>query len=160
MIASAQTANGSIADVNEKRFVSHGGEPQYAHRGFLKFDSVQIQFLLWQRLARDIALHFWRITQQHLHRHIDSAIIKFTVINDQIAIFGQRTDNRGGAALALAQCFEFIDPVVANQQHIAFLRLVAPDTHRRHARLSVGYISEFYVGTVLAVIDGFGYRIR
>ena len=48
------------------------------------------------------------------------------------------TNDRKWAALALANGLEALEISRTNGQHITFLRLVAPDLMRRHARFIVG----------------------
>ena len=67
--------------------------------------------------------------------------------------YGQRT------ALALTQGTKRLQPVTLDRKHVAFLRLVTPHLHRRHAGIIVGYPAQLETAATPAVIDQLGYGI-
>ena len=56
----------------------------------------------------DVACHLGRLAEQHLHRHVDGAVVEVAIVDDQVAVVGQRPDHRNRAALALAERVEFV----------------------------------------------------
>ena len=107
-----------------------------------------------------VSSHPGRIAQQHVHGHVDRTIIEFAIIDDKLAIVGQRTNDGNRATFSLAQRRKLIDTIVTDEQHVALLRFVTPNVHRRHARLGVCDFTQFYLRAAFAVIDCFGHRVR
>ena len=95
-----------------------------------------------------------------MHRHVDDSIAKITVTDHEIAIVGERANYRNRATLSFAKHPEFIDAILADDQYVALLRFVAPDAHRRHARLGIVDLAQLNLGAVAAVINGLGYCVR
>src|SRR5581483_12518970 len=67
---------------------------------------------------------------------------------------------RARAALALAQATKYIERAALDRQHVALLRLVAPDLHRRHARLVVGDGAQLEPAAAAAAVEQLRHRVR
>src|SRR5437879_13876696 len=90
------------------------------------------------RDARGVAGHFRRLAEEHVQVHVDRTRCERAILDDE-ALFTRRTPHdREGAAFAFAQSTEAIERIGTNGEHVAFLRLVAPDLARRHSRLLRG----------------------
>ncbi len=70
-----------------------------------------------------------------------------------------RADDRKRAALALANRTKAIQRASVDRQHIALLRLVAPDLARRHPGLFARYGAQVEAGAFVAAVDDLGQRV-
>ncbi len=86
------------------------------------------------RDAPDVAQHPWRLPKDHVEVDVDGPVAELRVRDGQVAVARGRAEDRERAPLALADGAEPGEPVGAHRERIAFLRLVAPDLARRHAR--------------------------
>src|SRR5215831_19593049 len=87
---------------------------------------------------RDVAGHPRRFPQDDVERNVDRTIAEPRVIDDELALRIRAPHHRERAALALAHRAKVIQSLQWNREHVALLRLVAPDLARRHARLFGG----------------------
>ncbi len=88
-----------------------------------------------RRTRRASRRHLRRLAEQHLDRHRDRRRAGQAVGHDELAVAGDLADHRKRAALARAQRREQLEPLGRDAQHVALLRLVAPQLERRQARL-------------------------
>ncbi len=85
-------------------------------------------------------MHFGRFTQEYFHWHINGVLLIWIsglllIVQLQLAILGGVSDDRIGAALALTHLGKTLKVFWMNCDHIALLRLVAPDLCGAHAAL-------------------------
>ena len=92
--------------------------------------------------ALHLAHHARRFAKQHLHVHVDRAVAELAVRQHETSIARRLADERHRAALARAQLLEEAARFAPERQHIAFLRLAAPDFHRTHRKLFVVHLAE------------------
>ena len=146
--------------MNQERLVRDSRKSQDAHRGFLEFYARQVEKQVRQRSALNVAFHFRRVTEQHFHWHIDRAIAEIPVGDDEIALACKSTDDGDRTAFAFAKGSKILYAVLRDNQHIAFLGLIAPDVHGRHARLGVCNFTQLYLRAKFAVINRFRHSVR
>ena len=97
--------------------------------------TVAIEGRQMHRAARHVARHARRLAEQRFHFHVDRLLPKWRSVTRQVAVGGRLADHGERAALALADRLKLGEPLGRDRQHVAFLRLVAPDFGGRHARL-------------------------
>src|SRR5262245_30646967 len=102
---------------------------------------------------RDVAHHPRRLAEQHVQVHVDRVVAEARVGNDE-AMPGRRPpDNGEWTALALADRAESLEILGSNCEHVAFLRLVAPDLARRHPGFLGRYSAEIELCASAAAVD-------
>ena len=109
---------------------------------------------------RDLAGHFGRLAEQRFQFHIDRRVVECRILDTQSLLHRGAADHGEGTALPLADFAKAIDRIGCNRQHIALLRLVAPDFPRRHPWLFAGNGAQVEACTFAASVDQFGKRIR
>ena len=80
-----------------------------------------------------VAPHLRRLAQDHREIDVDRPLAELVVLDQQPAVVGGPAEHREGAAFALAEGAKALELGRRNREHVAFLRLVAPDLARRHA---------------------------
>ena len=83
-----------------------------------------------------------------------------TVGDEQAPVVGRLADDGEGAALAFAQRAEFGQPRRRDGQHVALLRLVAPDLGRRHAGFLDVHFAQVEACAATAAVREFGQGVR
>ncbi len=113
-----------------------------------------------------VALHFRRLAEQHREVHVDGFGLAFA-LPGELAVFQRQmlflrghADHGIGAALALAQGAEGFEFLFVHRQHVALLRLVAPDFHGRHAGLVVRHRAQVEVAAAAGAVHQFRQRVR
>ncbi len=89
------------------------------------------------RTRAPFARHARRLAEQHRQRQVDGprAPQCGVVLDHQAPVVGGLTDaRRTGSARARADASNACQPLGGDRQHVALLRLVAPQLQRRHAR--------------------------
>ncbi len=71
----------------------------------------------------------------------------------QMAVVGGRAQHRERAALALAQRAEALQVLRQHRHHVALLRLVGPDLHRRHALFFQVHLAQMEDRAAAGVVD-------
>ena len=104
-------------------------------------------------LASDATVHARRLAKQHIERHVHRLVAEVAVADRQVRLGNSFADHREGAALAFADRLEAREVGGVHRQHVALLRLVAPDFQWAHARLVVGHVAQFEATTAAAVVD-------
>ena len=85
-----------------------------------------------------VAEHFrWLAEQDREVEVVDGLVAEQRIAELEFAVAGDRADDRVEAALARGQRGEASEVVAADDQHVALLRLVAPQLHRTHAGVVV-----------------------
>ncbi len=95
--------------------------------------------------AGDIAAHARSLAEKDVHPHINGAVFKVGIFEDELAVVGRFADDGKGAALAFAQGFEGGESFGQDGHDIAFLRFVAPDLHRAHRAVFVMDVAQMEV---------------
>ena len=85
--------------------------------------------------VRDVARHLRRLAEDHVERHVDRAVAEVRIVDDEPPLRVRGADDRERTALALADRAKPARGSGRDREHVALLRLVAPDLARRHARL-------------------------
>ena len=84
-------------------------------------------------------MHARRLAEDYLQRHLpDRVAAEQRVGHGEVAVAGDFADDGMEAALAAGEALEALEVGGPHHQHVALLRLVAPDLHRAHARVVVG----------------------
>ena len=81
------------------------------------------------------------------------------IIQAQLLLFGGDADHRIRTTLPLAQRFENFQTLGGDGQHIAFLRLVAPNLHRRHAGIVVRHLAQLETAASVRAVDDFRHGV-
>ena len=95
------------------------------------------------------------LPQQDLQRHVHGIVTQQAVAQLQLFLRRRLPQYCERTAFAAAHGFEFFQAVRADGQHVAFLRLVAPDFHRRHGRVRTGYLTQLEAAAPAAVVQQF-----
>ena len=82
------------------------------------------------------------------------------VAHHQLPVGGGLSDDRVRAALARAERRERRQPIGGDRQHVALLRLVAPELQRREPRLGAGDVAQGEARAAAAVVHQLGERVR
>ena len=133
LVARREAADAAVANGDQEILRRYTGQTQDAPCGFLEVDHLDVE-------RRQIRLHSLGITmrsrclaQQHFHRHVDRQIAEVIILDLQQTLFRRNAKHSKGAALAFTHAAKFVEPLWRYREHIALLRLVAPDFARRHA---------------------------
>ena len=137
-VARAQAAHGAVADRDQECLVGDRRQVQDAIERVLDRDLRQVEARQGPRKMTHVACHPGRLAEDHVERYVDRAVAKVLVGDDEAAFGVGRADDGERTALALAQGFEHRQRRRRDGEHVALLRLVAPDLARRHARLLRG----------------------
>ena len=154
---------------------------QHVNGGLLQGDAGQVDGGESALHGFDIALHFGRFAQQHVHGHVDwcpharhgrvlaaprggraclgrpgAAHARVFIGDDQIALFGRHPHHRKRAAFALAQGLEQRQRLGGDRQHVALLAFVAPDFLGRQAGLFERHGAQVKARTAPGVVGQLG----
>ncbi len=164
-VTHGQPADGAIADRHQEGLVGDGRQAQQPVGRF--FQRHLRQHRLGGLMRREIglgaahlALHARRLAQQQPQRHVDRPVAEQRVVEHQLARLGGVADRRPGTALARAGGGETRQILRRDRQHVALLRLVAPQLHRRHARVGAGDGAQIELAAAVAVRHQLGQGIR
>ena len=153
LITRHQAGNGTVADGDQKALASHGRVMQHAGYGFVDGQAAGIEIIAQLGLTGHRTVHARRFAQQHFQWHVHRSVGEIAVSHRQMGFFGGFTYHGKRATLALADRFEPLEIDGADRQHVTFLRLVAPDFVRGHARLVVGHVAQLETTTTTTVVD-------
>ncbi|MCY1501904.1 hypothetical protein D9M68_359910 [compost metagenome] len=128
---------------------------QDALGGFAQVDGGGVEIIAQLGLAGHRTVHARRLAEQHVERHVHRLVAEVAVGDGQVLLLGGLADHRERAALALADGLEGFEVGGVHRHDIAFLRLVAPDFQRAHARLVVRYRTQLEAAAAAAVVDQF-----
>ncbi len=133
---------------------------EHAQRGFghLERPARRVAFVATE--PRDVATHLRSLAQQRIERHVDGMVVELAIVHGEAAIVGQRADHGERRALASRDGLEPLEAVLRDDEHVALLRLVAPELHRRHAGLFVRHGAQLDARAAVAVRHGFGHGVR
>ena len=139
LVAVAQATHRAVTDGDEEALGRHRGVGQHVDDGLLQRHAGQVHRCEFAHHGLHVAVHLGRLAQQHVHGHVHGQLLVVGrgsgVVQHQLALFRGRADHRKRAALAFAEGFEQGQRLGRNRQHVALLRLVAPDFLRAHAGL-------------------------
>ena len=160
LVARDHAADRTVADGDEEGLVGHRREPQHAAQRLARVDARGVEGLPRRFEPLHIAGHARRLAEQHLDGHVDRRIAEQRIAHQQPTVVGERADDRERAALACAERREAVDGLGRHHEHIALLRLVAPELHRRHAGLVVEDGAQVDHGAAAAVCDRLRHGVR
>ena len=160
LVARGQPAHRAVAYGDQKTLRCHRRQTQHAPRRLTQVNHRQIERRHPHGLAHGIAVHARRLAEQYFHRHIHRLIAEMRIAQREPAIIGGHAQHGERATLALAQGAELVQPRGGKRQHITFLRLVAPDFTRTHARRFARYGAQVKRRTAPGIMRQFGHRIR
>ena len=106
------------------------------------------------------ARHLGRLAQQHGERHVDGPPLQQAVLDAQLTVVGGVAHDGERAALTRAQRLELGEALGREREHVALLRLVAPQLERRHAGLVARHGAQVEGRAAVAVVDELGQRVR
>ncbi len=159
-IAADQATDRAIADRDQEGLVGHRRQTQHAIPGLTKVHSGQfINHGGRGGKTAHIATHARGLAQQCLYGHVHRITAQQWITHDQHAVLSGDADGGIGAALPLGDELECGKRAGPQRQHVAFLRLVAPDLKRRHARLGAGHGTQVDFRAARAVRDRLRHRI-
>ena len=150
LLARGQAADAAVTDGDQEVLRGDRRMRQHAQTGVLQVQARGVQRRPARcRRVRGIAVHLRRLAEQHVHRQVDRCIGRDvarhgTVGHHQVFFGGGYADRGERAALACAQRGELGQALLRHTEHIALLRLVAPQLHRRQRRI---------IGRHLAQVD-------
>ncbi|MNS93355.1 hypothetical protein D3C72_1275220 [compost metagenome] len=160
LVARVHAAHGTVANGDQEGLVGHGRMAQHVAHRLLQTDAGHVhrrQFLLD---ALDVAMHARRLAQQHVHRHVDGVVLLERGVDagvDQLQLLFLGGDANHGErrTLALAHGLELREAVRRDCQHIALLRLVAPDLRRRQAGLFQVHLAQVEARATVGAVHQF-----
>ena len=159
LVARGHAAHRAVADGDEEMLRGDARHAQHAVGRLLQVNGGGIEGRQVARLARDVARHLRRLAEQHFQIHVDGVVAEVAVAHHQPTVGGRLAQHGEGAALALAQGAELVEPVGRNRQHVALLRFVAPDLARRHARLLGLHAAQFEARAAAGAVRQFRQRV-
>ena len=159
-IARAESADGAIADRDQKGLVGDRRQLQHAIGRLADVDAVELQRRQPSRKALDITLHLRRLAEDHVERNVDRRVAEMRVVDDQAPLGIRTADDGVGAAFAGADRIEARKVPGGDRQNVALLRLVAPDLARGHARLLGGHRAQVAAAADTTAVHQLGKRIR
>ncbi len=159
LIAADLPANGTIPDRDQKRLVGHGRQTQHAIHRLAQINPLAIRIATPLRPAAHFAPHLRRLAEQCLDRHVHRLIVELPVAHDQLTIVGDLADHGVRATFALRDRAEALQTARRQGEHVALLRLIAPDLKRRHAGFGVGNRPQRDAGAAMAMSHCLGHRI-
>ena len=155
-VAHRQAAHGAVGDGDEEALAGHGRQLQDLRGQRVQVQLAQVharQFGAGRRGA--LAAQLGRLAEQHAHVDVDGGRLA-RGCQLQVLGVGDGADHGHRAALAGAQGFQLGQPLGGDAQHVAFLRLVAPDLGRRHAAFGHGDAAQVEVRALVGVMGQFG----
>ena len=160
LVAGDHAADRAVTDGDEEGLVGDRREAQHAAQRLARIEARRVEGLGRGCETLHIAGHARRLAEQHLEGHIDRRLCELRIAHHETPVIGQRADHGERTALAGTEGREAIDGLRRHHQHIALLRLVAPELHRRHAGLVVRDGAQIDESAATAVCDRLGHRIR
>ncbi len=171
LIARDETADGAIADRDEEGLVGDRGEAEHAVRRLARVERARIERLARRRDVLRVASHAPKradararragLAEDDVERHVDRSAAEVRVGDDELSVAGRVAEHREGAALARADCTEFLERrSLGDAEHVALLRFVAPELERRHARLAARDRAELEARAAPALVHELGERVR
>ena len=143
---------------------------QHFQAGFVHSQCLGFEGRMCVDDRRDgIALHFRRLAEQQIHRHVDGARfrrdgVEFAAFgavgHDQAFLVGGDADRRERAAFAFAQGAEFGQVFGRDAEHITFLRFVAPQLYRRQRGIIAGHFAQIDDAALVGIVQQFGNGVR
>ena len=159
LVAADEAGDATVADGDEKRFVGDGRVREHAARGLEQGDAAEIEPVEGAREGRVGARHARRLAEENFKREIDGLVLEMRILDDELLGLGCFADDGAGAALACAELLEDSEAVGGHGEDVAFLRLVAPDFERRHARLVVRHLAQIEPAAEPGVVHQFRERV-
>ena len=92
--------------------------------------------------AHRVAMHARRLAQQRRDIHVNRLVVERGVLQHEPPVPRGDADEGDRAAFPLAEFLKGFAGVGLEREHVALLRLAAPDFHRRHRGLFVVHLAE------------------
>ena len=156
LIAADESGNRSVADGDEKGLIAHAGHAQHPLGGLAHVRAERSRCLRDRRAMGHVAVAARRLAEQHLHRQIDGPTAGVPVGQGEPRRFSRLAHHRERAALASADFPESLQAFRRHRQDETFLGFVAPDLHRRHARIGVGNLAQLEGTAASGAVDQLG----
>ena len=160
LVARAQAADGAVADGDEEILRGDGRVREHAQPRFAQIHRLGVQARpTRRRRALRIAMHLRRLAEQHVHRHVYGTL---AIRHPQYqALLGRGDADRSeGTTLARADRLELGEVFGRHAEHVALLRLVAPQLHRRQRGIVAGNLRQFDHAAHVGIVQQFGNRVR
>ena len=160
LVAGDHAADRAVADGDEEGLVGDCRETQHAPQRLARIETRRVEGLGRRCETLHITGHARRLAEQHLDGHVDRRVAELRIAHQQATVVRERADDGERTALAGAEGREAIDGRRRHHEHIALLRLVAPELHRRHAGLVVEDGPQIDDGPATAVCDRLRHGVR
>ena len=161
-VATDHAADGAVADGDEESLVGDGGQPEQPERRLAQLHAAAVEvvrragqrgarrasFAAACRAAYRSGIVDRRVAEQR-GRRTDSSPSSVT---SPITAYGQRSRSQNAANSS--SC------AAATIEHVALLRLVAPDLERRHARLVARHLAQLDAAAAAAMRDRLRHGVR
>ena len=139
LVPAHQAGDAAVADGDEKALVGHRGQTQHPVERPVQLEPRGGESPAHGAPSPGLAVFGGKAAEQCLERHFHRVRASTaTSAQAQDALPRHRADACEGAALALAECREFVQPRLLHRDDEAFLCLVAPELERRHAGIPRG----------------------
>ena len=155
LVPGHHAGNGTVTDGDEKGLVGHRGQLQYAQRRLFEVDATEIEIGFLEGPMVHIPQHAWRLAEQQVHGDVDGIVVEVAVAQHQVLFRGGLAHHGVRTALPLTDGLEVLEPLGVHRHHVALLGLVAPDLHRRHARIIIGHRAQFEAATQCRIVYQF-----
>ena len=130
LVTADESADGAVADGDEKGLVGYCGQTQHAVGRLAQLDPRCVEAPRLQCQGADIPREARRLAEQQLDRHVDGTVLEQRIAHREAAAGVDFADHRERAALARRDGGELRQRFGLDHQHVALLRLVAPQLHR------------------------------
>ena len=159
LIAAHQPGHRAVADGDEEGLVGHRGQSQHARDRLVQIEVGGGEGCSCCADSLGPTQHLGRLSEQEGERHVDGLVAEVGIGHHQPAVGCRLAEDSEGATLATAKVGETAKFFGRDRQHVAFLRLVAPDLLGRHARLVVGDLAQLEYGAAAAIVHQLGQRV-
>ena len=153
LVTGNQAGDGAVADGDQEALAGHGRVAEDALNGVVQVQLARVEVIAQLGFAGNRTVHAWWLAQQHIERHVYRRVAEVAVAYGQVLLFSRFTHYGKRATLTFADGLEALEVDGADGQHVTFLRFVAPDFVRGHARLVVGHVAQLEAATTATVVD-------
>ena len=129
-IAGDHAADGTIADRDEERLVGHRRQAEHAMQGLRDRCGAEIELRARGRDGLGAAGHSWCLPEHDLERQIHRRRAARAIGDGEPTVRGGNAELRPRRALASTQRGELLHAHGIDREHVALLRLVAPQLER------------------------------
>ena len=158
-VAADEAGHGPVADGDQEALVGDRRQAQQPERGIERLDRGGRERLDGADGVPGLAGQPRRLAEQHVQRQVHRTVAELAVRDDEAAIVGEGAEHGVRAALAPCQRLEVGKAFRGEAEHVALLRLVAPDLQRTQARLRQRNGAQVDASATGAVRDRFRDRV-